>query len=123
MKKARLLVLMIAMAVTSGCANSPALIKASSISSRSDVFQETTKGRPIPAGTADMMHYASVKTHKPGPFLKTTFTVPLNTVWSSISTVSPPICRAPCPKRTSIPAFSWKRRARGYVTTSNTVSG
>jgi len=68
MKKANLLVLMIAIAVTSGCANSSALIKASNASTRSDVFQETTKGRSIPAGIADMMIYASFKTHKPGAF-------------------------------------------------------
>jgi len=70
MKKAHLFVLMIAMAVTTGCANSSALIKTSNTSSRSDVFQETTKGRPIPAGRADMILYASVKTHKPGAFSK-----------------------------------------------------
>ncbi|WP_026842952.1 hypothetical protein [Citrifermentans bremense] len=68
MKKINLLVLMVALTVTSGCANSSALIKASSTSSRKDVFQETTKGGSIPAGFADMMTYISFKTHKPGAF-------------------------------------------------------
>ena len=60
--------IMIALTVVSGCANSSALIRASSTSTRSDVFKEASKGESIPAGYADMTIYASLKTHKPGAF-------------------------------------------------------
>jgi len=68
MKNVNLLIIILALTVMSGCANSSALIKASSTNTCSDVFQETTKGRAIPAGFADMIMFASVKTHKPGAF-------------------------------------------------------
>jgi hypothetical protein len=73
MKEITLLLLIMALLVISGCAKSPALIKASSTSVRSDVFQELKKGGPIPQGYADLRITSSLKTHKPGiyPFEKT----------------------------------------------------
>jgi len=68
MKKVNLLIITLALTVISGCANSSALLKASSTSTRSDVFQETIKGGSIPAGYADITVYASLKTHEPGAF-------------------------------------------------------
>jgi hypothetical protein len=58
--------LLAALMVTSGCATTPELIKASNISSRSDVFQELTDGGAIPRGYADLRIVFSLKTHRPG---------------------------------------------------------
>lgn len=66
--KVNLLIITIVLTMISGCANSSRLIKASSTSTRSDIFQETIKGEAIPTGYADMTIYASLKTHEPGAF-------------------------------------------------------
>ena len=58
--------LLAALMVTSGCATTPELIKASDISSRSGVFQELTDGGSIPRGYADLRIVFSLKTHRPG---------------------------------------------------------
>jgi len=64
----RMNVLFLVMAVTfiSSCANNSSLIRASSTSIHSDIFEELTVGGPIPAGYADLSVDFSVKTHKPG---------------------------------------------------------
>ena len=65
MKKKNLLFIM-ALIVMSGCAESSGLIRASSTSIRSDIFQELSNGGPVPAGYADLRITSSLKTHKPG---------------------------------------------------------
>ncbi len=58
------------MAVTlvNGCANSSALIRASSTSIRTDVFQELANGEIVPPGHADLRIAFSLKTHRPGVY-------------------------------------------------------
>jgi hypothetical protein len=69
MNKTTLLLIIIMVAVLGGCAKSPALLRESSVSLRSDVFEELTNGGgKIPEGFADLRLTASVKTHKPGLF-------------------------------------------------------
>lgn len=65
MKKVSLL-LMLSLMVLSGCAESSALIKASSTSLRTDVFDELTNGATAPQGYVDLRVTATLKTHKPG---------------------------------------------------------
>lgn len=67
MKKACLL-LMLSLMVLSGCANSSALIKESSTSLRTDVFEELTNGATAPQGYVDLRVSATFKTHRPGIF-------------------------------------------------------
>lgn len=66
MNKRVMWALVVAMAVTSGCATSTELIKANSISTRNDVFQELTDVGSIPRGYADLRIAFSMKTHNPG---------------------------------------------------------
>ena len=54
----------------SGCADSSALIRKSSTSVRSDVFQELNDGAPIPQGYTDLRITSSLKTHKTGIYSK-----------------------------------------------------
>jgi hypothetical protein len=68
MKKWFICGLLLAVAVTSGCATSTELIKTSSISTRGDVFQVPTDGGPIPDGYAGLSLSSSLKTHKPGVY-------------------------------------------------------
>ena len=65
MKKTSLL-LMLALMVLSGCAESSALIKSNSTSLRTDVYEELTNGASTPQGYVDLRITASLKTHKPG---------------------------------------------------------
>ncbi len=65
MKKTSLL-LMLSLMILSGCAESSALIKASSTSLRTDVFDELTNGATAPQGYVDLRITATFKTHKPG---------------------------------------------------------
>ena len=65
MNKARVL-LMLSLMVLSGCVESSALIKANSISIRTDVFEELTNGGIAPQGYADLRLTATLKTHRPG---------------------------------------------------------
>jgi hypothetical protein len=51
-----------------GCANNANLIKESSVSTRTDVFEETPAEGKVPEGYADLLIIASLKTHKPGIF-------------------------------------------------------
>lgn len=62
----RLCILILAISVLSGCAESSALIKANSTSMRMDVFEELANGGTIPQGFAELRITASLKTHKPG---------------------------------------------------------
>ncbi len=66
MKNRNILGLIVAMAVTGGCAKSSELITTSGISTRTDVFQELTDGGAAPKGYADLHIVSSLKTHKPG---------------------------------------------------------
>ena len=66
MKKLCLLIL--AISLISGCAESSALIKANSTSLRTDVFEELTNGATAPQGYVDVRVTATFKTHKPGIF-------------------------------------------------------
>lgn len=65
MKKTSLL-LMLALMVLSGCAESSALIKANSTSLRTDVYEELTNGATAPQGFTGLRITATLKTHKPG---------------------------------------------------------
>lgn len=65
MKKTGLFIMMSLM-VLGGCAESSALIKASSTSSRTDIYEELRNGGIVPQGFADMRITATLKTHKPG---------------------------------------------------------
>lgn len=67
MKKASLL-LMLSLMVLSGCANTSTLIRESSTSLRTDVFEELTNGATAPQGYVDLRITATLKTHKPGIF-------------------------------------------------------
>lgn len=67
MKRMILPAMIAAVVIMSGCAKSPALIKATSTSVRDDVFQELEKGsHPVPTGYADLRITSTLKTHKPG---------------------------------------------------------
>jgi hypothetical protein len=66
MKKMNLMLLIMALMVINGCAESSALIKASSTSMHTDVFQELSNGGLVPPGLADLRIASSLKTHKPG---------------------------------------------------------
>ena len=66
MRKIKWLALMTILTVLSGCAESSALIRANSTSLRTDVFEELSKGSPIPPGFTKMRFTAALKTHKPG---------------------------------------------------------
>jgi hypothetical protein len=66
MTKIKLLMLVTALMVFSGCAESSALIRASSTSLRTDVFEELKNGTPVPQGFTKMLFTATLKTHKPG---------------------------------------------------------
>jgi hypothetical protein len=69
MNKMNLLLLIVMLTVLGGCAKSPALLRESSASLRSDVFEVlTNEGGKVPEGFADLRVTASVKTHKPGLF-------------------------------------------------------
>ena len=71
MKRKIILLPLLAITVTSGCAGSPELIRTSSVSTRSDVFQELQDGGSIPVGYADLRITSSLKTHKPGIYSST----------------------------------------------------
>lgn len=66
MKKMNLMLLILALTLISGCADSSALIRANSTSIRSDVFQELKDGGTISWGYADLRITSSLKTHRPG---------------------------------------------------------
>jgi len=66
MSRMKLMLLAMALAVVSGCAESSALIRANNTSSRTDIFEEVTNGGIAPKGSADLHISASFKTHKPG---------------------------------------------------------
>jgi len=61
-----MLLLTLALTVVCGCAESSALVKASSTSMRADIFEEITNGGIAPQGFTDLHITASLKTHKPG---------------------------------------------------------
>lgn len=65
MKRTYLLLLML-LTVTGGCAERAALIRASSTSMHTDIFEERTNGGPAPPGYTDLLVAATLKTHKPG---------------------------------------------------------
>jgi hypothetical protein len=60
------LLLVMALMLVSGCAESSALIKANSTSVRTDIFEELTNGGLVPQGFTDLRITATLKTHKPG---------------------------------------------------------
>lgn len=66
MNKMTILPLVVTLAVISGCVDSSALIRTSSTSIRTDIFQELSNGGLVPAGYADLLVTSSLKTHKPG---------------------------------------------------------
>jgi len=65
MKKICLLLIM-SLTVLTGCAESSALIRASSTTVRPDVFEELANGAPIAPGFTDLRITATLKTHHPG---------------------------------------------------------
>ncbi len=64
----KLCLLIIAISLLSGCAESSALIKANSASLRTDVYEELTNGATAPQGYVDLRISANLKTHRPGIF-------------------------------------------------------
>ena len=66
MDRIKLLLLAMVLTVVSGCAESSALIQASSSSKRTDIFEELTNGGTAPRGYSDLRITATLKTHKPG---------------------------------------------------------
>lgn len=58
--------LMMSLTILSGCAESSALIKASTTSMRTDIYEELTNGGIAPHGFTDLRVTATLKTHKPG---------------------------------------------------------
>ena len=62
----KLCMLILAISLLSGCAESSALIKANSTSLRTDVFEELTGNAIAPQGYVDLRVTATLKTHKPG---------------------------------------------------------
>lgn len=62
----KLCLLIMAISLLSGCAESSALIKANSTSLRTDIFEEITSGGTAPQGYTELRITASLKTHKPG---------------------------------------------------------
>lgn len=68
MKKFNLIWLVMIFTVLNGCAQSSALLKTSSTSVRTDIFQELTNGGPVPGELADLHITATLKTHKPGVY-------------------------------------------------------
>ena len=66
MKKMIMSVLAVATIMISGCAESSALIRASSTSIRTDIFEELANGGSVPAGYADLRVTSNLKTHRPG---------------------------------------------------------
>ena len=65
MKKLIFLLSLLVVVVVDGCATNPELIRAASIGTRSDVFQESSDGA-MPQGYADLRIVSSLKTHRPG---------------------------------------------------------
>lgn len=69
MKRMITLMYLLAMAVTSGCAGaSSELIRTSSISTCTGVFEESAERTPLPPGYADLAVTSSLKTHKAGVY-------------------------------------------------------
>lgn len=62
----RLWLWVMTISLLSGCAERSPLIKASSTSLRTDVFEELTNGATAPQGYVDLRVTGSLKTHKPG---------------------------------------------------------
>ncbi|TSK09182.1 MAG: hypothetical protein FPO08_07780 [Geobacter sp.] len=58
----------VAIIMLNGCANSSKLVRASSSSTRSDIFKQVPNGDVVPSGYADLLISSSLKTHKPGMF-------------------------------------------------------
>jgi len=56
----------ITMGLTNGCATDPELIKTAAIGTRTDIFEELQVGSPVPRGYADLRIVSSLKTHNPG---------------------------------------------------------
>jgi hypothetical protein len=62
----KLCLLLTAISLLSGCAESSAFIKSNSTSLHSDVFEEVACGETVPKGFAELRINASLKTHMPG---------------------------------------------------------
>lgn len=66
MIKMKMLMLAMSLTVASGCAENSALIKASSTSVRTDIFEEATSWGSTPKGLAELRITTTLKTHRPG---------------------------------------------------------
>ena len=60
------LLLIALIGVLAGCGLTAREIRNRSLSERTDVFEEVTEGRPLPAGYVDLVVRASIKTHLEG---------------------------------------------------------
>ena len=60
------LLLIALIGVLAGCGPTAREIRNRSLSERTDVFEEVTEGRPLPAGYVDLVVRASIKTHLEG---------------------------------------------------------
>jgi len=69
MKIMGLIGLLLAVTIVSGCAQSRELIKTVGINTRTDIFQQVFIKGNIPQGSADLIIYSSLKTHKPGLYI------------------------------------------------------
>jgi len=65
MKRGIVFLSLLAMGMTGGCATDQDLIKAAVIGTRTDIFQESSVGTPIPMGYADLRIISTLKTHNP----------------------------------------------------------
>ncbi len=65
-KRITSLLLMALIGVLAGCGLTSREIRNRSLSERTDVFEEVTEGRPLPAGYVDLVVRASIKTHLEG---------------------------------------------------------
>jgi len=68
MHRLKMFLLALSLTVLGGCAESSALIKTSSTSMRTDIYEELTNVGTAPKGFTDLRIIATLKTHKPGIF-------------------------------------------------------
>ncbi|KAF0215405.1 MAG: hypothetical protein FD174_4144 [Geobacteraceae bacterium] len=61
-----LLIMLFVVATLAGCAGNGEMIKAMSMNTRQDVFQELSAATPTPLGYSDLRIVSSLKTHMPG---------------------------------------------------------
>lgn len=66
MKKA--CVLLLGLMALSGCARGAELVRTSSVSTRTGIFEESPQGGAVASGFAELGLFATLKTHRPGSY-------------------------------------------------------